>query len=122
VDGDHHPDVIAAFASEGEPITIFGKAPGQQHNESTKPGRWIEAISGRTGEVLWRQTLDDRGLSSFRFDKIVYAAALTRWGNRKTAVVVVDTRLAGFDVQTGAPVWPIHDLGEAPARARASAH
>jgi len=43
-DGDGTADLIAAFASQ---------------DRRTPPARWIECLSGRTGQTLWRMDLDD---------------------------------------------------------------
>jgi serine/threonine protein kinase/outer membrane protein assembly factor BamB len=44
VNGDGTPDVIAVFVS--------------QEQQSGPVERWVEAVSGRTGQSLWRQPLD----------------------------------------------------------------
>ncbi len=51
LDGDGKPDLLATFAD----VDPQGRRGSQQ-----KPRRWIEAVSGATGQPLWRFDLDER--------------------------------------------------------------
>lgn len=56
LNGDEVPDLITMFAS----IEAFDLNAGSSDHVPSK--RWIEAISGKTGETLWRKDIDDNWL------------------------------------------------------------
>lgn len=57
LNADEVPDLIAMFASIGEFDLNIG---GPDHVPSK---RWVEAISGKTGQTLWRTDIDDDWLA-----------------------------------------------------------
>src|SRR5262249_19129514 len=102
VDGDGQPDLVATFG------TVYqGNLPP-----------WVEAVSGRTGRLLWRYALerdvkDPPRPNGHRVDTR-YATVVIREGGKRILVVVAGRCVVGLDLQTGKPVWPVRDLGFEP--------
>jgi outer membrane protein assembly factor BamB/tRNA A-37 threonylcarbamoyl transferase component Bud32 len=98
VDGDGKPDLIATF--------------GWVYHEGAPP--WVEAISGRTGRLIWRYTFDrdvkaPHGKNDNWLDTH-YVTLVTREGGRRILVVVAGRCLVGLDLQTGKEVWSVREL------------
>ncbi len=95
VDGDGKPDLVAVFARS------WDNPPHQE---------WAEAVSGKTGESIWRHTFGQQPWN----DQQRYAATVTKVGDKRVVVIVAGRRLVGLDVHTGKEVWPVRDLGFEP--------
>jgi tRNA A-37 threonylcarbamoyl transferase component Bud32 len=124
VDGDGVPDVIAVFGSLREDLHHSGE------NLEEEP-RWVEAVSGRTGRLLWRYIFNLRKAvattpPATTHSRIVRsAAALTQEeGKRVLAVATSEVeaseakadregsgKLVVLDLQTGMPIRPPTNFG-----------
>jgi outer membrane protein assembly factor BamB len=112
VDGDGKPDFIAAFTSSQEQFFV------KNSFVQSGPQVWVEAVSGRTGQSLWRYnvpSLAEQWVT--RLAEMPYSAAVVPMGGRRVVVLVAGDRLMGLDLESGKQAWPAHDLGSAPVRA-----
>jgi hypothetical protein len=112
VDGDGKPDFIAAFASNQEQFFV------KNNFVQSGPQVWVEAVSGRTGQSLWRHnvpSLAEQWLG--RLAEMPYSAAVVPVGGRQVVVLAAGDRLMGLDLESGKQAWPARDLGGAPVRA-----
>jgi outer membrane protein assembly factor BamB/tRNA A-37 threonylcarbamoyl transferase component Bud32 len=98
VDGDGKPDVIATF---GE---VYQKGPPP----------WVEAISGRTGRLIWRYVFDrDIKAPVSKEDNwrdTRYSTLVLREDGQRILVVLAGRCLVGLDLQTGKEAWPVREL------------
>jgi outer membrane protein assembly factor BamB/tRNA A-37 threonylcarbamoyl transferase component Bud32 len=103
VDGDGKPDLIATF--------------GCVRNDKG-PRPWVEAISGRTGRLIWRYAFDRDVEASAKTDDYRvdagYASLVTEEGGRHIVVVMAGRCLVGLDLRTGKAVWPVRELNFVP--------
>jgi hypothetical protein len=101
VDGDGVPDFIAIM-------------------DTPSRGPSLEAVSGRSGKLLWRYPLavplDDPwkvvGFNPHR----EWQPEVVRVKGRSLVVLIVGGKLFGVDLKTGKSAWPPHELGFAPPR------
>jgi tRNA A-37 threonylcarbamoyl transferase component Bud32/outer membrane protein assembly factor BamB len=98
VDGDGIPDLTGVFVL--------------QARESDPRRRFLRALSGRTGKLLWSVELptfpvEERGLR--RED--LFTPALIDLEGRPVLACVAGETLLGIDVATGQPAWPARALG-----------
>jgi outer membrane protein assembly factor BamB/tRNA A-37 threonylcarbamoyl transferase component Bud32 len=102
VDGDGCPDLVA----------VFGELRGRG-----RP-RWVEAISGRTGQSLWHFAFDPLNgpppQVGYFVQNLFYTATVIQAGGKKVVAVVAGRHLVGLDLR-GKVVWPVRDLGFLPA-------
>jgi outer membrane protein assembly factor BamB/tRNA A-37 threonylcarbamoyl transferase component Bud32 len=101
--------VVADVPGQPAPCLIATYALGLAGAESMK---WVEAVSGRTGEPLWRYEAEGREGSG----EGLLPAQRARPGDRSLILVPSGSRLVGLDLPTGKPVWE-RDLGVRPVRA-----
>ncbi|MBY0528474.1 MAG: protein kinase [Gemmataceae bacterium] len=109
VDGDGVPDLIAAVGSVGMEYVVEGTKPAK--HVTAEPQRWLEAVSGKSGQTLWRRPLEARGGET----DALHAPELVNVGERSIVLLHTGTRVSAFDPKTGAPLWPSRDLGPLPA-------
>jgi outer membrane protein assembly factor BamB len=99
VNGDGTPDFITTFAT----------------TDGLKPNQWVEAVSGKNGQSLWRHDIgppDDKASG-----QTSYAAVLTQFDRKPIIAIAVGSRLLALDLRSGKEVWPTHDLGHERLRA-----
>jgi outer membrane protein assembly factor BamB len=97
VDSDGTPDLLVTF--------------GSQIGSST----WIEALSGRTGQSLWRTPLEDRRFPNGRILPATSTARVLKVDGKETFFGLVGSHLLQLDPKTGRLTGEIHDLGFTPA-------
>jgi tRNA A-37 threonylcarbamoyl transferase component Bud32 len=125
VDGDGKPDLLAVFASE-EPLNETPRAGGSgtgryldiHQGDGPHDHRvsrvWVEAISGRTGQRLWRHDLAPHYVSSFLSDRRVplQTASLLALGPQPLHLVsfqaVAEKWRHFFNVHPRNPFWRYH--------------
>jgi outer membrane protein assembly factor BamB len=112
VRGDGTPAFISTFASAAESIAL--KIP--PHVAQLGPQLWVEAGSAN-GKSLWRHNLGPQAAYK-AFPETPYAAAVVPFDGKPVVVIAVGSRLLGLDPRSGKSVWPDHDLGYEPQRAR----
>jgi outer membrane protein assembly factor BamB len=97
VDGDGVPDVITAVhADEGH-----WENPTTKEKKVTAGGVWLEAVSGKTGELLWASWLEEALAPS---GQRAFAAHPMTLDGKPALAVLAGRALAVFDVATGARV------------------
>jgi outer membrane protein assembly factor BamB len=83
----------------------------------TSPQRWVEAVNLRTGNTIWRRTLDQDRTTYFALSSeppAIYATRAKR--NGKVAIAVAyGSHFVAFDARTGEPLFEPVDLGGPPA-------
>ncbi len=109
VDGDGVPDILVTFGM----------------GWVKDPPEWVEAISGKTGQSLWRHVIPppqagpghqnprrvgDRPEGSEGPFQTQYASQVIRRDGRKVLLVVGGRRVVGVDVQTGQAAWKPRQL------------
>jgi outer membrane protein assembly factor BamB len=112
VNGDGTPDLIAAFeVPRANTGTTLQGVNGQDIPLPRQ--RWVEAVCGRTGKSLWRQPIDGRPGHWSTAASPSRATQLVRVGGKPVVVLMEGTALLGFDLHTGKPAWPAHEVGQA---------
>ncbi|MBV9125027.1 MAG: protein kinase, partial [Planctomycetes bacterium] len=106
VEGQGRLDVLATFSWYGN-LQEPGKAA-----INLRVATWVEAISGRTGQMLWRRDLVPMSPTPGppNMDASIAAAQVTRLGGKPVVAVVCDNHLAVLDLKSGEPVAPLRDL------------
>jgi serine/threonine protein kinase len=98
VDGDGTADIVACFCSSAAQT-------------------WLESVSGRTGESLWRCTIEagfEKALSSSNDSRKAHSAGRVNIAlieGRRVAVTTGNQKLFGVDLTTGKVAWEPHELG-----------
>lgn len=126
VDGDGIPDIISTFAPIKEVFYY------ERNDLLEETPRWVEAISGRTGQPLWRYTFEgpkpvEAAPGVTTEDRVVrYATAFTRYNNQRVVAIAEARESSGnlgkppqnhlgsiilLDLKTGKPVRPPANLG-----------
>lgn len=113
--GDGTPVFLACLQFEGDTYGRAGQAPLR-----TGPQSCLAAVSGRTGAILWQRSIAE-DWSQFvnssgpaeKYQALCRPAVGTVHG-RTVVGLVEQTRLLGFDVQTGDPAWAPVELGFEP--------
>jgi outer membrane protein assembly factor BamB len=106
-DIDGTPAVVATFAADGEWFWA-GDGRGGGGMKTTEPQEWVEAVSCRTGETLWRHPLGPRS-GSYPLENMRYGAAALESAGRPVVALLANRRLIVLDLRTGRPVGE-HDL------------
>lgn len=112
IDGDGIPDVVGCFRSNGEVGSTAGGAVLRVDGSS-----WLAAVSGRTGQSLWQQSVaEDWAQYTTTSTVRDRAEPLTRpWvgevAGRLVVVLVEGGRLRAWDARTGAPAWGPLEIG-----------
>ncbi len=114
LDGDEVPDIIAIFGYQ---------SPGAHQWDRKETQIWVEAVSGKSGNFLWRLPLDkswlhypDYGLSKAIQNDRKSKILVMEEGNRKTVLLMVGTHLVILDGKTGEEKQPVFDLSFQPFR------
>jgi predicted Ser/Thr protein kinase len=119
IDGDGTADVMAAFA-------LYDESRCSDNTPEVPPGRTrldmlgeadkcvVAAVSGRSGQSLWRQDLGAEGMPLQRANSDGGATILR--GRQGALLGVGSSRWVGLDLATGRPRAPAIDLGFVPMR------
>ncbi len=114
VNGDKRPDLIAVVSSTGQVFVADGPRPQKQY--TSRPQSWVEAVSGKTGQTLWRFDLSSAPVQGG--PALLSAPRLVpRKGAPPLLLLQDGPRVVGLDPRTGRPAWPAHDLGGVPTLA-----
>jgi hypothetical protein len=99
LDGDGCPDLVAVYASQTP-------APGQQRRgEGLR--LWVEAVSGRTGRVLWRyEGAEQRGAEQEEVRDRCGRLLVTGAGKGRVLLAGLYKQLVRLDLRTGRPLGP----------------
>jgi outer membrane protein assembly factor BamB len=95
IDGDGVPDVITAVHARG----VHWVKVETKENKYGGSGVWIEAISGKTGKLLWSSWLEEPGTS--KTASLAFASHLTKLDGKVVLAVLAGRFVAVFDVMTG---------------------
>jgi hypothetical protein len=98
VDGDGTPDVLAAFSCAARDFRLKDRQKLSLPYEA-----FIEAVSGRTGQTLWKHRLEDVAfIHSHNF--IPFSLTPSRQGGKPALTVFAGNRLLTLDLATGARI------------------
>ncbi len=109
VNADGVSDFIACFFS------------AYSEGTETEATCWIEAVSGKNGESIWRHPLPtkfDRGPNSSTTDENFHAAVkpqIIEVNGRTTVVTMLENWLVTLSLDSGQEVWEPQDMGFVPA-------
>ncbi len=121
VDSDGTPDLIATLAYHESPAETGGrlKIAAEGGDVSARPAaqlrRMIEAVSGRSGDLLWTYPVE-KAFSDPPRDSANKSATLWRGARSDWVAIVDDTQWVGLDARTGARLAGPIELGFAPVR------
>jgi hypothetical protein len=109
VDGDGTPDLVTGFScSAFSVLTKDGK------KEEMPAETLIQAVSGRTGKLLWSRRILDGvfGRPTLSIDFLDYFQVLGTWKGEPTVTVVAKGEMWTLKLRTGEPVGqPVHPAG-----------
>ena len=115
VDGEEMARVVGCFASGGETFKVEGG-----NNVSAPAQSWLEAVSGQSGQSLWRYPFGKDVVPQGQYDRwsvalqAIAQPQIARVGERQIVISVVGTTFYGVDLATGKEAWPPLDLGFTP--------
>jgi outer membrane protein assembly factor BamB len=95
IDGDGVLDVITAVHARG----VHWRNPETKETKFADSGVWLEALSGKTGKLLWTAWVEEpvKPLDGLR----PYAAHLTKLDGKAVLAVLSGPSMGTFDVMTG---------------------
>jgi outer membrane protein assembly factor BamB len=105
VDGDGVPDLITGFSC----AAVTFRDINDQDKTSKRPAETlIQAVSGRTGKLIWSYRLEDirYGRPTLSTDFLDYIQILGTWQGEPTVTIVAKGQMWTLKLKTGEPVGP----------------